>query len=263
MDRKFIQLIIYLHNSEFNLHLTGDIHAIASANNLLAAAVDTRVFHESYQKTEQLFDHLCPKGKDGKRKFASSMIQRLAKFGIEEREDPDKLTPEQVEKLVRLNIDPATIKINRVVDINDRYLRKITIGQGVNEKGRTRETQFDIAVASECMAILALSKDLKDMRQRLGKITVAYDFEGNAVTAEDIGVAGAMAVLMKDTIKPTLMQTIESTPVLIHAGPFANIAAGQNGIIADDIALKLVGEDGFVLTEAGFGAVSNQFECSL
>ncbi|EFC42345.1 formate--tetrahydrofolate ligase [Naegleria gruberi] len=238
---------------EFNLHMTGDIHAIAAANNLLAAAVDTRVFHESYQKTDQLFDHLCPAGKDGKRQFVPSMIQRLAKLGIAEREDPDKLTPEEREKLVRLNIDPATIKINRVVDINDRHLRKITIGQGPNEKGQTRETQFDIAVASECMAVLALSKNLTDMRERFGKITVAYDRDGNAVTAEDVGVAGAMAVLMKDTIKPTLMQTIESTPVFVHAGPFANIAAGQNGIIADDIALRLVGEDGFVLTEAGFG----------
>nr|CAG4709389.1 unnamed protein product [Naegleria fowleri] len=239
---------------EFNLHMTGDIHAITAANNLLAAAVDTRVFHESYQKTDQLFDHLCPAGKDGKRKFAPSMIQRLEKFGIAEREDPDKLTPEEREKLVRLNIDPATIKINRVMDISDRYLRKITVGQGPNEKGRTRETQFDIAVASECMAILALSKDMKDMRKRLGKIVVAYDKDGNVVTAEDIGVAGAMAVLMKDTIKPTLMQTIEGTPVMVHAGPFANIAAGQNSIIADEVALKLVGEEGFVLTEAGFGA---------
>ncbi|KAL9645157.1 hypothetical protein ABK040_002360 [Willaertia magna] len=239
---------------EFNLHMTGDIHALSAANNLLAAAIDTRVFHESYQTNEQLFDYLCPKGKDGKRHFSPIMKNRLRKLGIQELEDPDKLTNEEKERFVRLKIDPSTIKINRVVDINDRYLRKITIGQSPTEKGRTRETQFDIAVASECMAILALSNDLRDMRERIGKITVAFDTDGNPVTAEDIGVSGAMTVLMKDTIKPTLMQTVEGTPVMVHAGPFANIASGNNGIVADKIALKLVGEEGFVLTEAGFGS---------
>jgi methylenetetrahydrofolate dehydrogenase (NADP+)/methenyltetrahydrofolate cyclohydrolase/formyltetrahydrofolate synthetase len=130
------------------------------------------------------------------------------------------------------------------------------------EKGHTRETAFDIAVASECMAVLALSTDLADMRQRLGKMVVASSRDGLPVTAEDVGCAGAMAVLMKDAIKPTLMQTLEGTPVFVHAGPFANIAHGNSSIIADRIALKLAGTEegdendrvGYVITEAGFGA---------
>lgn len=140
------------------------------------------------------------------------------------------------------------------MDVNDRYLRSITIGQSPTEKNITRQTEFAISVASEIMAVLALSKNLSDMKARLGKMVVAFDKAGNPVTADDLGMTGAMMVLLKDTIEPTLMQTLEGTPVLVHAGPFANIAHGCSSIIADDIALKLVGEDGFVVTEAGFGS---------
>ena len=123
------------------------------------------------------------------------------------------------------------------------------MGQAPTEKGKTRETQFDIAVASELMAILALSTDMEDMKRRFEKTVVASDRKGNPVTCLDLGVSGAIAVLMKDTIRPTLMQTMQGTPVLVHAGPFANIAHGNSSIIADKIALKLVGEKGFVVTE--------------
>merc|ERR1711988_487927 len=139
-------------------------------------------------------------------------------------------------------------------DTNDRFLRKITIGQSATEKGLTRETQFDITVASEIMAVLALTTSLADMRERLGKMVVASSKAGDPVTAEDLGVAGALTVLMKDAIRPNLMQTLEGTPVFVHAGPFANIAHGNSSILADKISLKLVGKDGFVVTEAGFGA---------
>ncbi|PIK40762.1 C-1-tetrahydrofolate synthase, cytoplasmic [Apostichopus japonicus] len=142
----------------------------------------------------------------------------------------------------------------RVIDTNDRYLRQITIGQSPTEKGITRTTQFDITVASEIMAILALTTDLKDMRERLGKIVVASNKNGEPVTSDDLGVGGALAVLMRDAIKPNLMQNLEGSPVFVHAGPFANIAHGNSSILADKIALKLVGENGFVVTEAGFGA---------
>ena len=141
----------------------------------------------------------------------------------------------------------------RVVDVSDRYLREITIGEGKEEKGWTRKTGFEIAVASEVMAILALATDLRDLRERLGAIQVAKSVSGEVITAEDIGCAGAMTVLMKEAIEPTLMQTLEGTPVLVHAGPFGNIAHGNSSIIADQVALKLVGEGGFVLTEAVSG----------
>jgi formyltetrahydrofolate synthetase len=141
-----------------------------------------------------------------------------------------------------------------VVDTNDRFLREIEIGLGPDEKGITRRTGFDISVASEIMAILALTTSLADMRERLGQIVIGTNRSGEAITAEDLGVAGALAVLMKDAIKPTLMQTLEGTPVFVHAGPFANIAHGNSSILADKIALKLVGKDGFVITESGFGA---------
>merc|ERR1711990_774492 len=133
-------------------------------------------------------------------------------------------------------------------------LRKITVGQSPTEKGLTSETQFDITVASEIMAVLALTTSLADMRERLGKMVVASSKAGDPVTAEDLGVAGALTVLMKDAIRPNLMQTLEGTPVFVHAGPFANIAHGNSSILADKISLKLVGKDGFVVTEAGFGA---------
>jgi len=140
------------------------------------------------------------------------------------------------------------------MDTNDRFLRQITIGQSPTEKGHERVTQFNITVASEIMAVLALTTDLKDMQDRLGRMVVASDKKGHPVTADDLGITGGLAVLMKDAVRPTLMQTLEGTPVLVHAGPFANIAHGNSSIIADKIALKLVGEDGYVVTEAGFGA---------
>lgn len=140
------------------------------------------------------------------------------------------------------------------MDLNDRYLRKITIGQSPTEKGLTRETTFQISVASEIMAILALAKDLGDFKDRLSKMVVAFDKTGNPITADDIGVTGAIMVLLKDTVEPTLMQTLEGTPVLVHAGPFANIAHGCSSILADKIAMKLAGEDGYIITEAGFGS---------
>ena len=133
-------------------------------------------------------------------------------------------------------------------------LRQITIGQGAEEKGFTRSTGFDITVASEVMAILALTTGLNDMRERLGRMMVAISRAGEPVTADDVGVGGALTVLMKDAIMPNLMQTLEGTPAFVHAGPFANIAHGNSSIVADQIALKLVGPDGYVLTEAGFGA---------
>ncbi len=141
-----------------------------------------------------------------------------------------------------------------MVDTNDRMLRQITIGQGPEEKGFTRVTGFDIAVASEIMAILALTTNLNDMRERLGRMVIGTNRAGEPITADDLGVGGALTVLMKDTIMPNLMQTIEGTPAFVHAGPFANIAHGNSSIVADQIALKLVGPDGYVLTEAGFGA---------
>ncbi len=237
---------------DFNLHLTGDIHAVTAANNLLAAALDTRMFHESRQSDEALFRRLFPV-KNGKRQVARGLRYRMAKLGITE-DDLDDLTPEQRRKLVRLDIDPETITWRRVIDTNDRLLREIEIGLGPDEKGFTRRTGFDISVASEIMAILALTTGLADMRARLGRMVVALSRDGEPITAEDLGVAGALAVLMKDAIKPTLMQTLEGTPVFVHAGPFANIAHGNSSIIADLIALKLVGPDGYVVTESGFGA---------
>lgn len=243
---------------EFNLHLTGDIHAIGAANNLLAAAIDTRMFHEITQKNDQTFyNRLVPK-KGGKRKFTPSMLARLQRLKID-KTDPDSLTPTEINKFARLNIDPEQIVTKRVVDVNDRMLRKITIGQSDTEKGVTRSTGFDITVASELMAILALSRDLKDMRTRIGNMVVAFSKDGQPITTNDIGIAGALTALLKDTIKPNLMQTLEGTPVLVHAGPFANISIGASSVIADRIALKLMGKEknsneqkGYVVTEAGF-----------
>ena len=238
---------------EFNLHLTGDIHAIIAANNLLAAAIDTRMFHERGAKDEALFDRLCPPAKDGSRRFAPVMLRRLRKLGIH-KTDPNELTPEERSRFARLDIDPDTITWRRVVDTNDRMLRQITIGQGPEEKGAERVTGFDMAVASEIMAVLALTTSLADMRERLGRIVIGSNRAGEPITADDLGVGGALTVLMKDAILPNLMQTIEGTPAFVHAGPFANIAHGNSSIVADQIALKLAGREGFVLTEAGFGA---------
>ena len=197
---------------DFNLHLTGDIHAVGAAHNLLAAAIDARIMHEDWQTDEQ-----------------------LAKRG-----------------LTRLDIDPYSITWNRVVDINDRALRNVIIGLGTKWDGRPRQSGFDITVASEVMAILALTTGLFDLRERLGRIVIGTDKKRNPVTAEDLGVAGAMTVLMKDALMPNLMQTLEHSPAFVHAGPFANIAHGNSSIIADMIGLKLV-SDGYLVTESGFG----------
>jgi methylenetetrahydrofolate dehydrogenase (NADP+)/methenyltetrahydrofolate cyclohydrolase/formyltetrahydrofolate synthetase/formate--tetrahydrofolate ligase len=238
---------------DFNLHLTGDIHAITAANNLLAAAIDARIFHEQSQTDEALFNRLCPPSKDGSRRFSPVMLRRLRNLGIS-KTDPKQLTAEERASFARLDIDPDTISWRRVVDTCDRMLRQITIGQGPEEKGRTRVTGFDITVASEIMAVLALTTGLADMRDRLGRMVIGTNRAGAPITADDLGVSGALAVLMKDAIMPNLMQTLEGTPAFVHAGPFANIAHGNSSIVADQIALKLVGADGYVLTEAGFGA---------
>jgi formyltetrahydrofolate synthetase len=238
---------------EFNLHLTGDIHAITAANNLLAAAIDTRWFHEKSQSDEALFERLCPPAKDGSRRFSPVMLRRLRKLGIS-KTNPNDLTPEERSRFARLDIDVDSITWRRVTDTNDRMLRQITIGQGPEEKGVTRVTGYDISVASEIMAILALTTSLADMRERLGAMVIGTNKAGEAITADDIGVGGALTVLMKDAIFPNLMQTLEGTPAFVHAGPFANIAHGNSSIVADQVALKLVGPDGYVITESGFGA---------
>lgn len=244
---------------EFNLHLTGDIHATTAANNLLAAAIETRMFHENTQKDGPLYKRLVP-AKKGKREFQPIMFRRLKKLGID-KTNPDDLTSEEITRFARLDIDPDTITWRRVLDVNDRHLRGITIGQAPTERGMTRETGFDISVASECMAILALSNDLGDMRERLGRMVVATSKGGDPVTCDDIGAGGALTALMRDAIKPNLMQTLEGTPVFVHAGPFANISIGASSVLADKLALKLAGTEadeeheektGFVVTEAGF-----------
>ena len=182
----------------FNLHLTGDIHAISAAHNLIAAMLDAHIYHGNAR-----------------------------------------------------DIDIHNIPWRRVVDLNDRALRNIIVGLGKRFDGVPRQSGYDITVASEIMAILALTTSLQDMRERIGKMVVAYDRDKNPVTAEDIRAAGAATVLMKEAIKPNLMQTLENTPALVHAGPFANIAHGNSSIIADLIAMKC---GDYVVTESGFGA---------
>lgn len=200
---------------KLNLHLTGDIHAVTAAHNLAAAALDARLYHEQRHGYEAFSE----------------------KTGL---------------KALRIDINRIVWK--RVMDHNDRALRMITVGKnepGKDINGIEREDGFEISAASELMAILALSHDLADMRQRIGRVVLAYDLDGNPVTAEDLQVAGAMAVTMCEAIEPTLMQTLEGVPTLIHAGPFANIAHGNSSIIADRIALKLAD---FTVTEGGFGS---------
>jgi len=182
----------------FNLHLTGDMHAVTAAHNMLSAMLD---------------NHLH-KGNE-------------------------------------LGIDEHNITWRRVIDVNDRSLRNIVIGLGTKEDGVPRQTGFDITAASEAMAILALSNSLHDMRARLGRIVVGYTDGGEPVTAEQLRTAGAMTVIMREAIKPNLLQTIENTPVLVHAGPFGNIAHGNSSIVADLIGIR-AGD--FLITEAGFGA---------
>jgi formate--tetrahydrofolate ligase len=183
---------------DFNLHLTGDIHAVGAAHNLLAAFIDNHIHHGN-----------------------------------------------------ALGIDPFSITWPRVVDISDRALRQIIVGLGGKDNGYPRQTGFDITVASEVMAILALTTSLRDLRERLGRVVIGTTKDGKPVTAEDLKCAGAMAVLLKDAIKPNLLQTLEHTPVFVHAGPFANIAHGNSSILADQIAVKLAD---YVVTESGFGA---------
>ena len=183
---------------EFNLHLTGDIHAVQAAHNLIAAHVD-----------------------------ASILLKN------------------------RFGFDNERVSWRRVVDINDRVMRDILVGLGGDENGVPRRTGFDIAVASELMAILALADGLQDMRKRIGKVVLGYRPDGTGITAEDARCAGAATVIMREAIKPSLMQTTEGTPCFVHAGPFANIAHGNSSIVADRIALKLAD---YVVTEAGFGA---------
>ena len=235
---------------DFNLHLTGDIHAITAAHNLVAAGLDARVMHEKQQDDEKLFNALCPKDKKGNRKFSPTMLRRLKKLGIN-KTNPEDLTPEERSRFARLDIDESTITWRRVIDINDRFLREVKVGMGKDEAGFEHMSGYDITVASEIMAVLALTTGIEDMRERFGKMVVATSKNGEAVTVEDLGIAGAVTVLMKDAIKPNLMQTLEGTPATVHAGPFANIAHGQSSIIADKIALKLAD---YVVTESGFGA---------
>lgn len=200
---------------EMNLHLTGDIHAVSSAHNLAAAALDARLFHET-------------------------------RLGAVEFTRQSKQTA--------LNIDPQQLLWRRVIDHNERSLRHITVGLSIVNgptNGPVHDSGFDITAASELMAILALSHNLSDMRKRIGRLVLALDTSANPITAENLGVAGAMTAIMVEAIKPTLMQTINGQPCLIHAGPFANIAHGNSSIIADKIALKLAD---FVVTEAGFGS---------
>ncbi|MEI7744584.1 MAG: formate--tetrahydrofolate ligase, partial [Chloroflexota bacterium] len=183
---------------DFNLHLTGDIHAIGAAHNLAAAFIDNHIHHGN-----------------------------------------------------ALGIDANNVLWPRVLDISDRALREVIVGLGGKDNGYPRQSQFVITVGSEVMAILALARDLKDLRARLGKIVLATKRDGTPITAEDLKVAGAMAVLLKDALKPNLMQTLEGGPAFVHCGPFANIAHGNNSILADRAALA--GSD-IVVTEAGFGA---------
>ena len=183
---------------DFNLHLTGDVHAIGAAHNLAGAFLDNSLHHKN-----------------------------------------------------PLGIDPHGILWPRVLDISDRSLRHVVIGLGGREDGIPRETEFVITVASEVMAVLALATDLHDLRARLGRMVLATTVDGKAVTAEDLGVAGAMTVLLRDAIKPNLLQTLEGGPAFVHCGPFANIAHGNNSIIADRLALVT---NEIVCTEAGFGA---------
>jgi methylenetetrahydrofolate dehydrogenase (NADP+)/methenyltetrahydrofolate cyclohydrolase/formyltetrahydrofolate synthetase len=203
---------------DFNLHLTGDIHAISVAHNLVAAAVDTRMYHESRQSDEAL----------------------------------------QRRGVTRIDIDPDTITWNRVVDVCDRSLRSIKVGfnddklrDGSPSPVFPRATGVDITVASELMAILALATSLKDLRERVGRVVIGLDKKGDPVNLEQIGVAGAVTVLLRDALMPNLMQTLEGQPAFVHAGPFANIAHGNSSIVADQIALKVAD---YVVTESGFGA---------
>ncbi|MGD2041108.1 MAG: formate--tetrahydrofolate ligase [Anaerolineae bacterium] len=238
---------------DFNLHLTGDIHAVGAAHNLLAAAVDNRLAKEARWSSDYLAKALCPDDE-----YTPSMRKRLEKLGIES-EKPSDLSDEAKERMFRLNIDPYSIQWRRVVDVSDASLRNIVIGLGTINDGVPREGGYDITVASEIMAALAMCSDLADLRERMGRIIIGTSKKGGLthvqtvepITAEDLNVAGAMTVLLKDAIKPNLMQTLAGSPAFVHCGPFANIAQGNSSIIADKIALRLAD---YVVTESGFGA---------
>ncbi|MBM4464644.1 MAG: formate--tetrahydrofolate ligase [Chloroflexi bacterium] len=241
---------------DFNLHLTGDIHAVGAAHNLLAAAIDNRLAKEAMWSTDYLAKALCPNDE-----YTPSMRKRLKKLGIES-ERPSDLSDEDKERMFRLNIDPYSIQWRRVVDVSDAALRNIIIGLGDKNDGPTRQVGYDITVASEIMAALALCSSLADLRERMGRIIIGTSNSGamrskwpvEPITAEDLNVAGAMTVLLKEAIMPNLMQTLMGSPAFVHCGPFANIAQGNSSIIADKIALKIMGPDGYVVTESGFGA---------
>jgi methylenetetrahydrofolate dehydrogenase (NADP+)/methenyltetrahydrofolate cyclohydrolase/formyltetrahydrofolate synthetase/formate--tetrahydrofolate ligase len=196
---------------DFNLHLTGDIHAVTAAHNLCAAAVDARLYHES--------------------RWSAAYLEKQG--------------------LRKLDIDPHGVSIGRALDMNDRSLRNVLVGLGGRSDGPLRQSRFEIAVASEVMAILALARDLGDLRARLGRMVVAADRQGKLLRAEDFGVAGAMTVLLKEAINPNLLQTLEGQGAFVHAGPFANIAHGNSSIVADLIAGRYVD---YVVTESGFGS---------
>jgi methylenetetrahydrofolate dehydrogenase (NADP+)/methenyltetrahydrofolate cyclohydrolase/formyltetrahydrofolate synthetase len=241
---------------DFNLHLTGDIHAVGAAHNLLAAAIDNRLTKEARWSTSYLAKALCPDDS-----YTPSMRKRLEKLGIESKK-PSDLNDEDKERMFRLNIDPDAIQWRRVVDVSDAALRNIVIGLGTRNDGVTRQAGYDITVASEIMAALAMCSDLADLRERMGRIIIGTSRPGGmrskqavvSITAEDLNVAGAMTVLLKDALMPNMMQTMDGSPAFVHCGPFANIAQGNSSIMADKIALKLVGSDGYVVTESGFGA---------
>ncbi len=238
---------------DFNLHLTGDIHAVGAAHNLLAAAVDNRLAKEARWSTTYLAKALCPDDE-----YTPSMRRRLEKLGIES-ERPSDLSDEDKERMFRLNIDPDSIQWRRVVDVSDAALRNIVIGLGAKTDGVPRQAGYDITVASEIMAALAMCSDLADLRERMGRIIIGTSNPGGLraknpvepITAEDLNVAGAMTVLLKEAIMPNLMQTLAGSPAFVHCGPFANIAQGNSSIIADRIALRLAD---YVVTESGFGA---------
>jgi methylenetetrahydrofolate dehydrogenase (NADP+)/methenyltetrahydrofolate cyclohydrolase/formyltetrahydrofolate synthetase len=233
---------------DFNLHLTGDIHAVGAAHNLLAAAIDNRYAKEARWSTGFLVRALCPDDE-----YTPSMRKRLEKLGLKS-EKPSDLSPEDQERMFRLDIDPYSIQWRRVVDVSDASLRNIVCGLGTINDGRPRESGYDITVASEIMAALALCSGLEDLRERMGRIIIGTNKKREPITAEDLNVAGAMTVLLKEAIMPNLMQTLAGSPAFVHCGPFANIAQGNSSILADKIALKLMGEEGYVVTESGFGA---------
>jgi len=233
---------------DFNLHLTGDIHAVGAAHNLLAAAMDNRLAKESRWSTSFLAKALCPNDT-----YTPSQRRRLEKLGIQS-ERPSDLSEADRERMFRLDIDPYSIQWRRVVDVSDAALRNIIIGLGTVNDGYPRQSGYDITVSSEIMAALALCSDLADLRERMGRIIVGTNKKREPITAEDLNVAGAMTVLLKDAIMPNLMQTLDGSPAFVHCGPFANIAHGNSSIVADRIAVKLVGPDGYVVTESGFGA---------